>query len=259
MGSLNRPQPVRIEPGERLVVLARTLDAQDLQAEATLEAGARDPVRFGETCLGRALYRHRSVYRGASDVAVWSHLAVDYYRDLVPEEAIRTLAFRQQPAGVRLLRAELLLTTPASFVLPPGWQGSVDTPERQVSLEYIHVGADHLGAYRDAMRDYCGPAATRLVRSGRFGTFRAMETAAVLTQAPGFAVDWNQIHICELDPDGFQGFGQEFEAALCNGGPDTADASNVFAGLDALRTVTRWTFNDAVVEMDSNLARSRGR
>ena len=108
------------------------------------------------------------------------------------------------------------------------------------------------------MRDYCGPAATKLVRAGRFGTFRAMETAAVLYHDPRLKIDWNQIHLCELAPDGFRGFGQEFEAALRADAPDTPDTSGIFASLDPMRTVPRWTFNDPVVEADAALAREGG-
>ena len=32
-----------------------------------------------------------------------------------------------------------------------------------------------------------------------------METAAVLYRDPGLKVDWNQIHLCELDAGGFKG------------------------------------------------------
>lgn len=255
MDQPTRTSAVRIEPGERLVALARTLDAATPEAEALIEAACREPAGTDWGCLGRALYRHRSVYRGDSEVSAWSHLALDYYRAVVPAATIRTLVTGPQPAGVRLLRAELLLTTPSSFVLPADWQGTARNPDWQVSLEYIDVTAAHLDAYRDVMRDYCGPAATRLVQSGQFGTFRAMETVAVLTQAPDFAVDWNQIHICELDPNGFLGFGQAFEAAMREGEDGPSDTAGVFGGLDAMRTVPRWTFNDARVEADFNLAR----
>jgi hypothetical protein len=30
----------------------------------------------------------------------------------------------------------------------------------------------------------------------------------------GMRIDWDQIHLCEVDADGFDGFGQEFDAAL---------------------------------------------
>jgi hypothetical protein len=110
------------------------------------------------------------------------------------------------------------------------------------------------GEYRDVMRDYCGPAAARLVRARRFGTFRAMETAAVLHHDPALRIAWNQIHLCELDTDGFRGFGREFEAALRQESPDAADTSGVFAGLDRIRSVPRWTFNDPVVEADAAVA-----
>jgi len=104
------------------------------------------------------------------------------------------------------------------------------------------------------MRDYCGPAAAKLVRAGKFGTFRAMETAAVLYRASGLTIDWNQIHLCELNPDGFHGFGREFKAALQEDTPNAADNPDVFAALDRIRTVPRWTFNDPVVEADAAVA-----
>jgi hypothetical protein len=127
-------------------------------------------------------------------------------------------------------------------------------PERQASLEYIRVEPAFFGEYRNVMRDYCGPAAAKLVRAGRFGTFRAMETAVVLHHNPGLKIDWNQIHLCELEADGFHGFGREFEAALQEDSPDAPETSGVFAGLDRMRTVPRWTFNDPVVEADIAVA-----
>jgi len=150
---------------------------------------------------------------------------------------------------VHLLRAEILLTTPSAFVMPQGWQGSADRPERQASLEYIHVRPAYLGEYRDIMRRYIGPAAAKLVAVDKIGTFRTMETAAVLYRDSSLNIDWNQIHLCEVDADGFKGFGQEFDAALRDISPDGGFA-DVFAGLGHMRTIPRWTFNDAVVEAD---------
>ena len=68
-------------------------------------------------------------------------------------------------------------------------------------------------------------------------------------------IDWNQIHLCELDADTFRGFGREFEAALRDDAPHSAASSDVFAGLDRMRTVPRWTFNDPVVEADAAVAK----
>jgi hypothetical protein len=81
-----------------------------------------------------------------------------------------------------------------------------------------------------------------------------METAVVLYRDPDFKIDWNQIHLCELNPDGFQGVGREFEAALRDESPDRPDTSGVFAGLDRMRTVPCWTFNDPVLELDIAVA-----
>ena len=82
------------------------------------------------------------------------------------------------------------------------------------------------------------------------GTFRAMETAVVLYRDPGLKIDWNQIHLCEVDAHGFDGFGQEFDAALEEISPDGGFAT-VFVGLDRIRTIRRWTLNDPVVEADA--------
>lgn len=245
----------RIEPDDRLVALARTIQVRDPETETALKDSAMNWARFGETCLGQALYRHRSVFQNSAEAPVWSHLELSYFRDIVPADAILELVVHPQPAGMDLLRAELLLTTPSSCILPRGWQGSADRPERQASLEYIQVQPKYLGEYRDVMRDYCGPAATKLVQANRFGTFRAMETAAVLYRDPGLTIEWNQIHLCELDPDGFEGFGKAFETALQEDLPDGAASSDAFADLGRMRTVPRWTFNDAVVEADAAIGR----
>lgn len=240
---------IRIEPEDRLVVLARTIQAQTPHTEAVLADATSDAAKFGDTYLGRALYRHRSIFQGSSNAPVWSHLELAYFRGIVPIQAIHEVVQAQQPEGARLLRAEVLLTTPSSFVMPRGWQGSGGRSDQQASLEYLDVRPAHLAAYRDIMRRYVGPAAAKLVESGRFGTFRAMETAAVLIQDPALDTKWNQIHLCEVDAASFKGFGQEFDAVLREISPEGGFAS-VFAGLGPMRTIPRWTFNDAVVETD---------
>jgi hypothetical protein len=240
----------QIEPDDRLVVLARTIQTRDPGSEEALKDGTVNWARYGETCLGRALYRHRSVFQNASQAPVWSHLELSYFRNIVHADAIHDLVVKQQPAEINLLRAEILLTTPSAFVMPRDWQGSADRPERQASLEYIDVRPPFLGEYRDIMRNYIGPAAAKLVQADKIGTFRTMETAAVLYRDRSLDIDWNQIHLCEVDADGFNGFGQEFDAALHEISPDGGFAG-VFAGLGRMRTIPRWTFNDPVVEADA--------
>ncbi len=89
---------------------------------------------------------------------------------------------------------------------------------------------------------------------GDFGTYRAMETAAVLHHNASLTADWNQIHLCEVQSGEFKGFGQAFDAALREIAPDGGFTA-VFAGLGAMRKIPRWTFNDAVVEADLAVAR----
>jgi len=244
----------RIEPEDRLLVLARTVQARDPGAETALEDGAVNWARFGETCLGQALYRHHSVFRNASEAPVWSHLELSYFRNTIPADAILELVVKRQPVATELLRAEILLTTPSAFVLPRDWQGSADRPERKASLEYIEVRSAYVGEYRNVMREYIGPAAAKLVRANRIGTFRAMETAAVLYRDPELKIDWNQIHLCEVDAGHFDGFSKELDAALQEVSPDGGFAA-VFARLDRIRTIPRWTLNDPVVEADAGVGR----
>lgn len=248
----HEPEIVSVTPDERLVVLARTLDARSAAAGERLERAAGEWRHFGGTCLGRALYRHHAIFKSQSDAPVWSHAEFVYFRDIVPGEAIAQLARAPQASGLHLLRAEILVTTPASFVFPRGWAGSSHRPHRRPSIEYLNVAPARLRDYREIMRRYIGPAASKLVAMGKLGTFRTMETAAVLFEAPSLGTTWNQIHLSEVDADGFQGFGQELDAALREIAPDGGFAE-LFAGLDGMRTIPRWTLNDAVLEDDAAL------
>ena len=247
------PEIVCIEQHERLVVLARTLHATSANATETLEQLATEWGQFGDTCLGRALYRHSSVFKSQSAAPVWSHTEFVYFRDIVPCDVIDELVNAPQPLGLHLLRAEILLTTPQSFVFPRGWTGSAHRPDRKPSLEYLDVDPSCLQDYREIMKRYIGPAATKLVAMGKLGTFRTMETAAVLFQDPALGARWNQIHLSEVEAVGFKGFGQEFDAVLREISPDGGFAA-VFAGLDKMRTIPRWTLNDAVVEADGGVS-----
>ena len=244
------PEIVCIEQRERLVVLARTLDAKSMAGAETLGQSATEWRHFGDTCLGRSLYRHGSIFKSQSSAPVWSHAEFIYFRDIVPCEVIDQLVTAPQPLGVHLLRAELLVTTPQSFVFPRGWAGSAHRPDRKPSIEYLDVAPSSLRDYREIMRRYIGPAASKLVAMGKLGTFRTMETVAVLFQDGSLGTSWNQIHLSEVAATGFQGFGQELDAVLRELSPDGGFAA-VFAGLDQMRNIPRWTLNDAVVEADA--------
>lgn len=250
VSTFNEPEIVSIEQDERLVVLARTLDTKSIEAKEMLEQAASEWKHFGETCLGRALYRHHSIFKSQSDAAVWSHAEFVYLRDIVPSYVVDQLVSSPQPQGVHLLRAEILVTTPKSFVFPRGWTGSSHRPDRKPSLEYLDVDPSSLREYREIMRCYIGPAASKLVATGKLGTFRTMETAAVLFQDPSLGAKWNQIHLSEVDAEGFEGFGRELDAALHEISP-AGGFAGIFASLDQMRTIPRWTLNEPVVEADA--------
>lgn len=244
------PRMIAIEPGDRLVVLARVLDASSEQAKRALEHAAREWRQLGSTCLGRSLYRHDSIFRGQSDAAVWSHAEFTYFREIIPGDVIDRLVRSPPVPSAVLLRAEILLTTPASFVVPTNWSGSSHRPGRRPSIEYLDVHPSRLADYRDIMRRCIGPAAAKLVALDKLGTFRSMETAAVLFQDPSLGATWNQIHLSEVVAEGFRGFGEELGAALRETVPD-GNFANVFTGLDDMRTIPRWTLNLPVFEDDA--------
>ncbi|QTL04352.1 hypothetical protein J5J86_03130 [Aquabacter sp. L1I39] len=243
---------VSIEQEQRLVVLARTLDAPSTEGQHALEREAGEWGDLGPTCLGRSLYRHHSIFKSQSDAPVWSHAEFIYFRDLVPAEAIARLVLDPPPPGVRLLRAELLATTPGAFHFPKGWAGSAGRPHRKPSIEYLDVDVAFLAAYRDIMRRYIGPGAARLVALGTLGTFRTLETTAVLFQDPALGTTWNQVHLSEVAAEGFKGFGQELDAVLRDISPDGGFTS-LFAELAHMRTIPRWTLNDPVIEADAGV------
>lgn len=243
---------ISVEQHDRLVVLARILDAQSDAAERSLAKAAGEWRQFGSTCLGSAVYRHHSIFKGQSGAPVWSHAEFTYFRDVVPNDIVDRLVRLPPASGAKLLRAEVLVTTPASFILPQDWAGSAQRPGRKPSIEYLDVHPSHLGDYRDIMRRYVGPAAAKLVAMGTLGTFRSMETAVVLFQDPSLGATWNQIHLSEVTAEGFRGFGEELDAALREDSPDGGFAK-VFTGLNGVRTIPRWTLNDPVLEEDAGV------
>ena len=245
----------RIEPHDRLVVLARTIQAQDPGTEAELKDSAVNWARFGETCLGQALYRHRSVFRNASEAAVLNDLELSYFRDIVPADAIQELVVKQQPAETQPAASgdpadhALGLHTTAKLA----WLGrSARNGRRRWNISRCNRPTS--ANTETIMRKYIGPAAAKLVQANRIETFRTMETAAVLYLDRALKIDWNQIYLCEVDANGFNGLGQEFDAALREVLSDGGFAA-VFAGLDRMRTIPRWTFNDPVVEADAAVGR----
>jgi hypothetical protein len=104
------------------------MHVRDPGMESALKDSAVNWARFGETCLGQALYRHRAIFQNASEAPVWSHLELSYFRGFVPGDAILDLVVKQQPTTLELLRAEILLTTASSFILPRDWHGTTDRP-----------------------------------------------------------------------------------------------------------------------------------
>ncbi len=161
--SLDGSHLARIEPEDRLVVLARTIQVR--ASEAELKNGAANWARFGETCLGQALYRHRSVFRNASDAAVWSHLELSYFRDIVPAEIIHELVVRPQPPG------DATAARRDSSDHPLGLRPARETgraqpiaPNGRRRSNISTCNSPYLGEYREIMRNYIGPAAAKLVR-----------------------------------------------------------------------------------------------
>lgn len=132
----NFPTLAQFELNDRLVVLARTLHAPVSGMEAALTESVTNWKRFGETCLGQALYRHRSFFQTPSTTPAWSHTELSYFRSVVPEAVIMGLVGKKQPGNVQLLRAELLVTT--RFVCPAAQLAGYVEQVRVGGLSGIH-------------------------------------------------------------------------------------------------------------------------
>ena len=123
------PPLARFELSDRLVVLAMTLHASAPEVETELKECITHWKRFGETCLGQALYRHRSFFQNPSGTPAWSHTELSYFRSMVPEAVIMELVGNKQPAKVQALPAH-----PARSEQPgdPAPQHAI-RPERRIA------------------------------------------------------------------------------------------------------------------------------
>lgn len=245
-------KPIRIEPERRLVVLARVLTLPDGLSEERLVNGIEKASRFGPLCLGQALYRHDHFHRDRLEAPPWTHVELTYFLHHAPLPAIKTLV-TDIDGRETLLRAELLLATPRSFIVGAEWPQNLHLTKWKASLEFLDVKSDHLDAYSESMRDINGPAATTLVERGLLGTFRAMETATVLYQDTSLDPGWNQLHLFETEAETFARFPDLMDEGIraVTGGKRTFN--EVFGGLDDIRTVRRWSLNTLVADSCGNI------
>lgn len=235
--------PAPLINGDRLVVLARTIDAGAAD-EAQLRQFERDitdaePAPPGR--LAHLLHREQRIYRQADNSPAWTHLEIAAFEQIVPLKAIEAV-LKPLPAPFRVLRAEVLVPSPGSYHADLTSKGPISS-SGAISIEYIDVAEAHLEAYRNVMRDQCGPAAERLVESKVIKDFRALETAAILHQADDLPDAWNQIHLFDLGTTSFEDFQRAFEASLKKIGPGYEE---IFSQLDTIRTMRRWSFSDVV-------------
>lgn len=233
----------------RIVALARThLAASPGSAENGRAAQALrgQAAMLGdiEGFVGYALHEEMRVFREADSSVASSFLELAFFRNVVPEAAIRW-ASTKPDAGVELLRIDLMDRTPGSFHGPLlGSEDHLARPGFMVSLEYIDVRPTELDRYRDVMRGYCGPGAAQLVKDGTLGSVRALETVATLWRSERPQVSWNQIHLFEVSVDPIDDFFRAFDQAIRNA--SGSDFATVFDGLDEIRQVPRWVFCSSV-------------
>ncbi len=179
---------------------------------------------------------------------------MSYFRSLVPGDAILDLVVKHQPATLDLLRAEILPTTASTFIFPRDGRaqpiGRTGRHHWSSSTWILHFSA--------STGTSCGTIVVLPPRSlsgqeslEHSGQWRRRRCSFKTRRSRSTGTD----HPCELEADSFRGFGREFEAALREDEPDAAATSGVFAGLDRMRKVPRWTFNDPVVEADAAVAK----
>ncbi len=170
--------------------------------------GARGRLRAA--CLGQALYRHGTVFRSTSDAPVWSHVELSYFRDFVPGDVIRERVAQSQPPR-RAPAARGTAADDPRFLRAAPRVGGTAQQGGLPGLTGIHRRAAGLPRRLPGDHAVQDRAVCRMARcGGRIGTFRAMETAAVLHHDPAFAIAWNQIHLAEMPAENFSGFGPAF-------------------------------------------------
>ena len=233
--------PSPLIDGDRLVVLARTIDAaSDPSACDTFEQQAFRTPRMADGSLSHRVFRQDSLFKEVEGTVPWTHLEIVAFEQIVPRGAIEA-ALAPVPGAARTLRTELLVATPGSY------HGETGTPSSSipgaVSVEYIDVKPDSLEGYREIMRKHCGPAAASAIRAGKVRDFRAMETIAVLQQSDDLPEAWNQLHLFDLGSTPFDDFLSAFDEGLSAVGPDF---QSIFGHLDTIRTMRRWTFSTTV-------------
>ena len=233
--------PSPLVDGDRLVVLARTIDAgSDPNACDTLEQEAFRKPRIADGSLSHQIFRQDSLFKEVEGTVPWTHLEIVAFEQIVPLGAIEA-ALTPLAGAARTLRTELLVATLGSY------HGETGTPSQPVpgavSVEYIDVKPDSLKDYREIMRKHCGPAAASAITAGKVRDFRALETITVLQQSDDLPEAWNQLHLFDLGSTHFDDFLVAFDEGLSAVGPDF---QSVFGHLDTIRTMRRWTFSTAV-------------
>jgi len=198
-----------------------------------------------------AVFEVDTVLTSAPSVPRWSFLLLSH---VVPGVSARAFLRAEQDAGgalastsqpndgapFRVLRVEVLHSTPSSYYPVPALRDRGREASAQYVVEYIAVHATPaaLNEYRETMRRTIGPAVGQLVRDGKQFSFVALETVGVEASRAGMP-SWNQIHLNGWLPDVNDNSDNAFDAALLRIDPASRGSAAIFERLGAIRTRAR--------------------
>jgi hypothetical protein len=181
-------------------VVAQTYTADAAAAQAFLDCLEHDSLPAWRRLQARGTLLSNRVYRKVGEANAqpgvdWSVLVVSGVRRASAARRVIEPADRcAASTGARLVRAEIMRSTPASYHPAPA--GRAAPPDMAFVVEFIAVTEDRaaLRDYRAIMRSSIGPAVGRLVRENQFYSMVALETRRVI-HSSGSALRWNQLHI----------------------------------------------------------------
>ena len=231
-----------VKPAEApAMFVARTVDAEPGAREAYLQCLREVALPSWRKLHAEGQLLQNAVYEKAGELNAlagpdWQFLVVSRVRDGSRAPG-NEAASCEQLAGVRLIRAEAMRATPASF--HPAEQNATRRPDLAFLIEFIAVQSARaaLDAYRETMRTSIGPATGQLVLEGSLFNMIALESTAPKSRAePGF--NWNQIHIRGYYPElGPTPAAMTIYMQRLN--PERGDFAAVFKRLDSIRSTPR--------------------
>lgn len=223
-------------------LVAQTFSAPAEASNAFIEClersakGGWSGLRRSGELLSNRVFRKVGQRNGQPGID-WSVLIVSAAKSDTSAPALVAVPQRcSRSTGTRLVRAEIMRATPASY--HPAPVSRLIRPDLAFVVEFIDVRNEvaALEEYRETMRTSIGPAVGRLVRENKLYSMIGLETAKVMQHSDS-RFDWNQLHIRGYYPEVASRLAMSRYMQEVN--PRRGGFSQVFGRLDAIRTKPR--------------------